>query len=221
MDKLSEINKLIDKLTYKQNRWSVLSGLFEMSAIAVSNKFDFSHLDEREKRYLEIVKIYDKEELNIMCDAFARIYILLSGMIDYGFDDYLGKLYMSSGTSSDKAGQFFTPYDISRLCSQLSVNINELKTDEILTMNEPTCGSGGMILALVENLHNNGFNYSRNLFVECGDIDSRCVHMAYLQLALCGVPAAIYHRNALTMETWDVWHTPALCMNWLRFRKFI
>ena len=40
MDKLSEINKLIDKLTYKQNRWSVLSDLFEMSAIAVSNKFD-------------------------------------------------------------------------------------------------------------------------------------------------------------------------------------
>ena len=85
MDKLSEINKLIDKLTYKQNRWSVLSDLFEMSAIAVSNKFDFSRFDEREKRYLEIVKKYDKEELNIMCDAFERIYILLSGMIDYGF----------------------------------------------------------------------------------------------------------------------------------------
>lgn len=221
MDKLSEINKLIDKLTYKQNRWSVLSDLFEMSAIAVSNKFDFSRFDEREKRYFEIVTRYDKEELNIMCDAFAKIYNLLSGMIDYGFDDYLGKLYMSSGTSSDKSGQFFTPYNISRLCSQLSVNINELKSDEILTMNEPTCGSGGMVLALVENLHNNGFNYSRNLFVECGDIDSRCVNMAYLQLALCGVPAVVYHRNALTMETWGVWHTPALCMQWLRFRHLV
>lgn len=80
---------------------------------------------------------------------------------------------------------------------------------------------GGMVLALVENLHKNGFNYSRNLFVECGDIDSRCVHMAYLQLGLSGVPAVIYHRNALSMETWDVWHTPALCMQWLRFRHLV
>lgn len=220
-NKLNELNKLIDKLTYKKNRWSVLTDLFEMAAIAVSNKFDLARFDEREKRYLEIVKKYDAEEMQIMCEAFARIYILLTGMIDNGFDDYLGKLYMMSGTSSDKAGQFFTPYSVSQLCAQVVVDGERLESDEVYTMHEPACGSGGMILALVENLHNNGFNYSRNLFVECGDIDSRCVHMAYLQLALCGVPAAIYHRNALTMETWDVWHTPALCMNWLRFRKFI
>jgi type I restriction-modification system DNA methylase subunit len=221
MDKLNNLNKLIEKLTYRRNRWEVLTDLFEVSAITISNKFDLKRFNEREKRYLEIVKKYDTAEMQLMCEAFAEIYKILSGMIDHGFDDYLGKLYMDSRTSSDKAGQFFTPYCISQMCAQVGLDNERLKSSEILTMHEPTCGSGGMILATVEELHKRGFNYSYNMFVECGDIDSRCVHMCYLQLSLAGVPAAIYHRNGLTLETWDVWHTPALCMNWLRFRKMV
>lgn len=220
-DKLNELNKLIEKLTYKQNKWSVLTDLFEISAIVISNKFDLVRFNEREKRYLDIVKKYDADEMQVMCEAFAKIYVLLTGMIDHGFDDYLGRLYMMSGTSSDKAGQFFTPYSVSQMCAQVTLDKERLKMDEIIAMHEPTCGSGGMIIAVVEELHKRGFNYANNLFVECGDIDARCVHMAYLQLGLAGVPAVIYHRNSITLETWDVWHTPALCMNWLRFRKLV
>lgn len=220
-NELNELNKLIDKLTYRQNRWSVLTDFFEISAIAISNRFDHVQYKKRENRYQEIVKKYNTEEINLMVEAFAKMYTLLSGMVNDGFDDYLGKLYMGSGTSNDKAGQFFTPYNLSQACARLTVDEERLKKDEIYTIHEPTCGSGGMILAVVEEMHRNDFNYCNNLFVECGDIDSRCVHMTYLQLGLTGVPAVICHRNGLTLETCDVWHTPALCMNWLRFRKLV
>lgn len=218
---LKEINKLIDELCYKQNRWSVLTDLFEISAIAVSNKFDLTKFDVREKRYLEIVKKYDTNEMNLMCEAFAKIYMVLTNMINNGFDDYLGKLYMGSGTSNNSTGQFFTPYSVSQMCAEVAIREKDLTENKIFTLHEPTVGSGGMVLASVEALHKRGFNYSYNLFVECGDIDSRCVHMTYLQLGLSGVPAVIYHRNGLTLETWDVWHTPALIMNWSRFRHLI
>lgn len=218
---LKEIHSLIDKLSHRQSRHAVLTDLFEMSAIAISNKFDHTRYDEREKRYIDIAKKYSAEEMQIISEAFAKIYVLLIGMIDNGFDDYLGRLYMESGTSNDKSGQFFTPFDVSRMCAKVTIDVENLKEDEVYTVHEPTCGSGGMILAAVDELNSKGFNYSYNLFVECGDIDKRCVHMAYLQLGLAGIPAVIYHRDGLTLQTWDAWYTPAYCINYLRFRKYL
>ena len=50
------------------------------------------------------------------------------------------------------------------------------------------------------------------------DIDTRCVHMSYLQLGLAGIPAVIFHRDALSLETWDRWETPAYIMQYTRFK---
>ena len=44
--------------------------------------------------------------------------------------------------------------------------------------------------------------------------------MAYLQLSLAGIPAAIYHRDGLSLETWDVWKTPPYLMQYTRFKKY-
>lgn len=220
---VNDLLKKLDSVIYKVDRHEFLSDLFECGAIAVSNQFDKSQADKREKRYLSIIKKYDKSTQQIIVDMFTDIFILLSNQIDIGFDDYLGKLYMLSETSNSYAGQFFTPYDVSKVCAQITINpeiVNEhIESDSILTACEPACGSGGMVLALVDVLYNQyHFNYSRNLFVECSDIDSRCVHMTYLQLGLAGVPAIIYRRNTLTMETWERWETPAYIMQWMRFR---
>jgi len=68
--------------------------------------------------------------------------------------------------------------------------------------------------------NNYDFNYARNCFIVAEDIDLRCVHMCYLQLALAGVPAIIKHQNTLTREKWSVWKTPAFILQYLRFRKY-
>lgn len=222
--KVNDLLKKLDSITYKVNWHEFLSDLFECGAIAISNQFDMEQAEEREKRYLNIIKKYDKPTQQIIVDMFTDIYILLSNQIDIGFDDYLGKLYMLSETSNSHAGQFFTSYNVSKACAQITITpeiVNEhIESDGILTANEPACGSGGMVLALVDVLYNQyHFNYSRNLLVECSDVDSRCVHMTYLQLGLAGIPAIIYRRNTLTMETWERWETPAYIMQWLRFRN--
>ena len=93
--------------------------------------------------------------------------------------------------------------------------------DEILTINEPCCGSGGMVIAAMDVLQNDyRFNYAHNCFVVCEDIDINCVHMTYLQLSLAGVPAIVKHENSITRETWDIWETPAFIMQYMRFRQF-
>lgn len=63
-------------------------------------------------------------------------------------------------------------------------------------------------------------NYARNCFIDCGDIDIRCIHMTYLQLSLAGVPAIVKHQNALTREFWEAWYTPAYLFQYPRFAKY-
>jgi type I restriction-modification system DNA methylase subunit len=223
--KVDDIIKLISKATYKVGIHELLSDVFECSAIAISNKFDFRNYDSREEKYKAIMNKYDLETRKLICEIFAKIYMLLSNQISVGFNDYLGELYMRSETSSSKAGQFFTPYCVSKMCAETSIDqktIDEcIEKDKILTMHEPTVGAGGMVLALADVLYNKyHFNIARNLFIECGDIDIRCVHMTYLQLALAGIPAVIYHRDGLTLETWDRWVTPAYIMQYPRFVKY-
>lgn len=223
---INEIVKVLDNFTYKVDRHEILSDIFKCGAIAISNQFDKTQAKEREEQYKKIILKYDKKERVLIAEIFTKIYILLASSVNNGFNDYLGEIYMSSQTSNNKAGQFFTPYSVSKACAKACIDeqtVNEyIEEDKILKLNEPACGSAGMIIGAVDVLYNEyKFNYSRNLFVECSDIDERCVHMAYIQLSAIGVPAVIYQRNTLTMETWQRWETPALIIQWLRFRNIL
>lgn len=223
---VDDILRLLDKGTYKVGRHEFLSDLFEMSAIAISNQFDFLQAEEREKTYVALINKYDKGMQQLIVQTFDEIYKLLSNQYNpvIGFADYLGEIYMKSETSSSKSGQFFTPYNLSKLCAKCSLNevaIKEaMEQDKIIKLHEPTCGSGGMIIAVADVLYNDyHFNISRNLLVECGDIDKRCVRMSYLQLSLAGIPAVIFQRDGITLETWERWETPAYIMNYSRFKN--
>lgn len=223
---INDIIKLLDTGSYKVGKHELLSDVFQCGAIAIANKFDRRQAKKREETYLSIIKKYDKDTQQLITEIFAEISVLLLSQIDMGFDDYLGELYMLSETLNSKAGQFFTPYHVSKACAELSINksiVNEyIEKDKILTINEPACGAGGMIIAAIDILYNRyRLNYSRNVFVECSDIDQRCVHMTYLQLSLIGVPAIVYQRDTLTMKTWQKWETPALIIQWLRFRNIL
>ena len=222
---VDDILKLMNKFSGQASPSEFLSDIFKCGAISVSNRFDWTKYTEREEEYKRTINKYNKSDRQLIADIFANIYILLSNQLYVGFDDYLGKIYMLSNTSNSKTGQFFTPYAISKLCADVAMDDNEVKkhieNDSIITMHEPTVGSGGMVLATADTLYNKyRFNISRNLFVECGDVDVRCVYMAYLQLSLAGIPATIYHRDGLSLETWDVWKTPPYLMQYTRFKKY-
>ena len=225
---VNEILKLLEKGLYKVNAHEFLSDVFECGAIAISNRFDLLQYQKREERYLQIIKKYDRDIQLLMTEIFAKIYSLLTQQINplVGFNDYLGELYMRSNTSNSKTGQFFTPYCVSKMCAEIAINENTVKEaieqDKILTMSEPACGAGGMIIAAADVLYYKyHFNISRNLVVECSDIDSRCVHMSYLQLGLAGIPAVIFKRDTISMQTWERWETPAYIMQYTRFKNFL
>lgn len=66
-----------------------------------------------------------------------------------------------------------------------------------------------MVIATADALLSIGQNYQETMHATCIDIDARCVHMTYLQLSMMHIPAVVVHGNALTMEVWGMWYTPA------------
>lgn len=216
-----KIEKILSSIVGSYNYYTVLSDFFEMSAISIRNAVDYSPArQEYEERYLRIIKKYPENERNKFSEALGAFISLISESIDKKtFYDWAGEMYMNSQTSSKSFGQFFTPYEISKLMAMLTFDCKnfagKIQQDRnyIISLNEPTCGAGGIIVAAMEVLYNQGINYSWNTFVDCTDIDARCVHMAYVTLSLLGVPAIVRLGNSLTMEYRETWYTPALILS--------
>lgn len=224
--KIDDIVKDIEKAAYAVNTSKFVSDLFECGAIAISNAVELAQKDRREERYLQIIRSYKPDQQKKLAEIFAKVFALLASVVyDNGkFNDNLGEIFMRCNLGNKNAGQFFTPYHISELMARVTIDETLVKEkiadDGILAINDPCCGGGGMIMAALEVLHDLGVNYARNCFIEANDVDLRCVHMTYLQLALAGVPAIVRHQNTLTRECWSVWYTPAYLFQYLRFRKF-
>lgn len=222
---VKEIIKSIDNLGYSIDTHTFMANMFECGATEISNKFDFTKCEKREERYKQIMNTYKPQEQKAMAEIFSKIFALLSSVVyDNGvFADYLGEIFMRTKQGNSKKGQFFTPYCVSKLCAKMIItDPTEKQTkDKIITINDPCCGSGGMLIAALDILQNDyNVNYARNCFIDCGDIDARCVHMAYLQLSLAGVPAIIKHQDAFSRQLWDVWKTPAFIFQYHRFHKY-
>ncbi len=224
--KTDDIVKDIEKAAYAVDPSKFVSDLFECGAIAISNAVDLAQKDKREERYLQIIRSYKPDQQKKLAEIFAKVYALLASVVyDNGkFNDNLGEIFMRCNLGNKNAGQFFTPYHISEFMARIIIDETLVKekiaADDILTVSDPCCGGGGMLIAALEVLKCLGVNYARNCFMEANDVDIRCVHMTYLQLALAGVPAIVRHQNTLTRECWSVWYTPAYLFQYLRFRKF-
>ncbi|MGY6240174.1 N-6 DNA methylase (plasmid) [Burkholderia ambifaria] len=220
----AELVKLIKQFDYGHQTSTVFADFVEMAAIALSNSVDKPRFDSREKRYLEIVRKYKPDEVQLFARMFAELTLSFEHRlgVDEGLapgalpcpgnlTDVLGETYMMMGIGNDRAGQFFTPYSVSRLMAGISIGDRSevIERDGFMRMQEPACGAGGMVIATADALLSIGQNYQQTMHATCIDIDARCVHMTYLQLSMMHIPAIIVHGNALTMEVWGMWYTPA------------
>ncbi len=224
---LDEIIKDIDNESRNVDKSKFVSDLFECGALAIANTVDLAQKDKREERYKQVMSEYPLSARQALAGIFAKLFALLSSCVyDNGrFGDHLGELFMRCDLGNGNKGQFFTPYHISKFMAEITLAEKDAialtENDGIISICDPCCGGGGMAIAALDVLKNTyNINYARHCFIDCSDIDLRCVHMTYLQLALAGVPAIVRHQNSLTLETWSVWKTPAFFLQYPRFMKY-
>ena len=93
--------------------------------------------------------------------------------------------------------------------------ISMLEEKPFITLSEPACGSGSMVLAFVNEMIKECYNPATALWCQCIDIDETSAYMCYLQLALWNVPAQIIIGDTLAMDFKRVLYTPAHYLwNW-------
>ena len=106
---------------------------------------------------------------------------------------------------NSKTGQSFTPWHLAKMTAAPVAGAGE----EAQLIEEPSCGSGSMILGMAASLADKGINYQNVMKVTAHDLDSLCVHMCYIQLSLTGIRAKVIQGNTLANETIKVWYTPS------------
>lgn len=175
-------------------------------AMAISNSTTPFHgriWKEREETYMTTMSKYSDEERLKLCEMTAW----LAETLDDGPDDVLGDIYMKSGMGSKAAGQFFTPFHLSELTARLSVDTVVLDSNDVIEINEPSCGGGGMIIAVAKVLHEAGINYQQKMDVVAQDLDWKGVYMCYVQLSLLGIKAICVQGDTLR-QPYDPKATP-------------
>lgn len=224
LDHQKELAKLLNSFYGRHSHWQVFSDFCEIGAITFSNAVDLTQREKREERYMQIIKGYDREEL----DKFAQCLYHLTMALEDDFSDVLGRTFHDLELHNKWAGQFFTPYTVSRMMASMTVGDSEdlkarIAERGFVTAQEPAVGSGSMVIALAQAMRDAGVNYQQHLHVTAIDVDLKCVHMAYLQFTLLHIPAVIVHGNTLAVEEYSHWYTPAHIMggwNWkLRSRS--
>lgn len=129
------------------------------------------------------------------------------------FQDVFGVLFHELLLHNEFKGQFFTPYTLSLSAAKMSITDKELKEKDFLLVNEPACGSGGMIIAASQIVEELKYNYAEKLIWIAQDLDLHCVYMCYIQLTLTGVSAEIQHTDTLKNEIIDRFYTLGYLLN--------
>ena len=210
-----EIAKTLATMSGRYSSHEIFADWIRMCALSIQNACTMpvgKVWHEREQSYLDTARRYSKKELG----KFAEMFVLLTNSLEEDMTDALGEIYMSSEMGSSLAGQFFTPFHLSELTARLSFNDSITSNpDEMIELNEPTCGSGGMIIAMAKTMMDHEINYQKRLKVVAQDVDWRCVHMCYVQLSLLGIRAKVIQGNTLTdpydparTETSHIFRTP-------------
>lgn len=194
MDRKRDIIKCIENMSGKYSGYEVFTDWIRCSALAVSNSIDLFHgrlWQDREQAYLDTVRKYSQNEVQ----RFPTMLSMLAETLEENVADVLGQIYMESGMGSKAAGQFFTPYHLSKLCARLTLPTPDQNGKYVI--NEPSCGGGGMIIAAAASLKERGVNYQQKMEVVAQDLDWKGVYMCYLQLSLLGIKATVVQGNTL------------------------
>lgn len=183
---------------------------------------------EREARYMRLVERYGAEtwrELARLAQVFPDVLEELEcGSPDgaaltrkHGWEgggDPLGELYMTLDFGNEHMGQFFTPWDICLLNARMILGSAEELAEELaekgwITIDDPACGSATHLLAACWVARERGLNPQRQVGFHGTDLSGVAAQMAYVNLAARGLPGMIVHGNSLTVQTFEIWRTPA------------
>lgn len=215
-----EFLDLFHKLCYSRSSWQVWDDLMTVMACSISNAVDRTpeHFEKREKMYAHSI-----QNLGGSVDIPAKMLgILVMALENNPEQDFLGAIYMLLNLGSHWHGQFFTPYDVCKAMSEMTVTSANSQVDSkgYVSVCDPSCGAGATLIAASNTFARLRNNYQNHVLFVAQDIDPVVAKMCYIQLSLLGCAGYICVGNSLTnpieghplfpkeKEGQDLWFTP-------------
>ena len=192
---INEIVNEINRLSGTYSGYDIFSDWVKSLALSISNSTDLIHgevWNHREEEYLSIVKKHGSETMQ----GFVTLSGMLTMALEEEIQDVLGEVYMAAGLGNKNTGQFFTPFHLSEAVASLAIP-KDISPQNPITMNEPSCGGGGMIIAAAKILHDREIDFQHSMKVVAQDLDWKGVYMTYVQLSLLGIKATVVQGNTL------------------------
>lgn len=204
-----QLVKLLQANGYRHHLYDVFRDFVELAACALANAIDPIGRDKREAQYMQVIGKYGTEEQQ----RFPQMLAELVDAMEEQPGDVLGEVFGELEQGNAARGQFFTPMSICQMMAGLLLDPAHVHATiaehGFFTVQEPAVGAGAMIIATALHLQSIGINYQQHMHATCVDVDARAVHMAYVQFALLNIPAVVVLGNTLSLETREIWHTPA------------
>jgi hypothetical protein len=154
---------------------------------------------------------WDDKEMRAAQRRFGEMLGTTAMALEHGYP-ILGQTAAEIGHLNKHQGQFFTPPEVARLMARMNLGdagaLTEiLKAKGCISIMDPACGDGRMILAAAEALQEQGIDPQcmQGCLI---DINGDAAKMAYIHTSLSGIPAVVHHGNGLTMESFESWMTP-------------
>lgn len=191
-----DIVKIIQSLSGKQSPYIIFYDFCEMFTISIANACRLIQDDiwqKREDTFIKIASKYSGQEM----EQFNEMRECLVAAFDNEMGDILGEIYMESGAGNKSTGQFFTPFHVSEMVSQIVIPETVSETNPY-RVHEPCSGSGGMIIALAKRFYLQDMNYQKCMKVIAQDLDWLPIYMTYIQLSMYGINAIVVQGDILT-----------------------
>ncbi|WP_342751048.1 N-6 DNA methylase [Termitidicoccus mucosus] len=186
---------LLEQLIRRHDAHTVFTAFASLAACALAH-------GTREAEYLEEAKRWSRNELEIFSHALAA---LVMEMEAQPFTDLLGGHYMELALSHKGQkwnGEFHTPQNICEMIAHMLAGDSSLPPEGPVTLCEPACGAGAMILAYAKALSPE--NRCR-LRVTAIDISKTACDMCFINSTLWGIPVEIVHGNTIAMKFFASW----------------
>lgn len=221
-DYKKEFCALMDRFAFRYSRWQIWNDFLTLSAISLANVMPVPEKEEREKQYLSMINGYQKEDQEVFPKMLGLVVLALEENPE---QDFLGSLYHHLELHQEQKGQFFTPYHICEFMSEIQFAGHEkeelLQEKGYISVNDPACGAGAMLIAFANVAKKHGINYQKQVLFVARDIDRTAAMMCYIQLSLLGCPAIVIIGDSLVKPFLhpdnEAWYTPFFYLNQWRF----
>ncbi|GKX31350.1 type I restriction-modification system subunit M [Vallitalea longa] len=182
-----EVQKVTDSLNSFERTIAVSSdssdfiGLFSSSTLDLTDTALGSNLHERSKNIKALILLF--ADLNMVA-------LQKGDILGDAYEYLIGQFAMESGK---KAGEFYTPHQVSEVMAQIVA-----KSSEIKSIYDPTVGSGSLLLTVKKHL---GKNVQRDLSYYGQEKNTATYNLTRMNLLLHGVrPEKMTIKNGDTLS---------------------